>query len=43
MADAFRPQLSNFNHLSSLKNMSDANDYNIGMPFGIDPNANKLI
>ncbi|CAL5087574.1 unnamed protein product [Urochloa decumbens] len=34
-ADAFRPLLDNFNHVRSLKNLADANDYNIGMPYGV--------
>ncbi|CAN6174855.1 unnamed protein product [Urochloa humidicola] len=34
-ADAFRPLLDNLKHVVSLKSVSDANDYNVGIPFGL--------
>ncbi|CAN6196472.1 unnamed protein product [Urochloa humidicola] len=34
-ADAFRPLLDNLKHVVSFKGVSDANDYNVGIPFGL--------
>jgi hypothetical protein len=35
VVDAFRPLMDNLDHVLSLKNVVDLNDYNMGMPLGV--------
>jgi hypothetical protein len=42
IAGVFRPLLDNFHHLRSLRTVYDAEDYHIGMPFGIYRNGLRV-